>query len=351
MSINRSIIVGTFAALTFFAQDALSIETYTFRETKHFAVGAMPEVTLETISGDVGYKGIDGTDAELEVVIQVQAKDSAEAVEIRHRLKLTIEGEEGRLLARIHEPNEFFRWLNRGFLSKRQVDVSFHARGPKDADPMLSSVSGDVRVENVTGILDVESVSGDVYATELQGRVRVENVSGDCRIRQCAGPLTISTVSGDVEIAECGADLEIDAVSGDVIARGVTGSVIGEAVSGDVELRGVGASVTMETVSGDIRLEQEQGGFDLSTTSGAVTVHSGGKGDMRVGTVSGRVTLAIDPAGVGDVILESPSGEMDIDAPVRLQKHSRDRLSGRMGDGTATLRVHTSSGDILVSEL
>jgi len=346
-----AILAAATAVVGLSGQDSLARETYTFRETKTFEIGRMPSVTLETVSGDASYEGIEGTTAELEILIEVRADDSTEAEEIRNKLHLLIEGEEGRLLAKIDNANEFYRWLNRGFHPDRSVDVSFYARGPKDADPILSSVSGDVDVENVTGVLDAESVSGDVRAAELTGRAHITNVSGDVNVRQCANSLDVTTVSGEIQVLECGADLKLEAVSGEIMASGVVGPVVGETVSGDVELRGVGASVTMETVSGDIRLEQDKGGFDLETTSGAVTVHSGGDGEMRIGTVSGGVTLMIDPAGVGEVILETSAGEMEIDAPIRLQKHSHDRLSGQFGDGTSTLRVNTSSGDILLSEL
>lgn len=326
-------------------------ETFTFRDSTTFDVGAMPDVTLESISGDVGYEGIEGTSATVEIVVQIRAEDSAEAEVIREHLQLIVEGEEGRLFAAIEKPIQFYRWLRREYRRGRDVHVSFLAQGPKGAEVRLESVSGNVDANNLDGAVEANSVSGNVDVADMRGTTRVSSVSGSLDVRGAATSLEANTVSGDIGIDDCGADVTIESVSGEILARRVVGPIRGETVSGNVELRSVGSTVTFETVSGDIWIEQDGGGFDLSTTSGNVIIKSGGDGNMEVSTVNGDVTLAVDPAKIGEVVLESPSGEMGLDLPVKLRRHSQDRLMGRLGDGDAYLEVHTSSGNITITQL
>ncbi|MBI3872016.1 MAG: DUF4097 family beta strand repeat protein [candidate division Zixibacteria bacterium] len=328
------------------------LEEFRYTDSKTFDVGAAPDVSIETISGDCSYTAVDGTTATVDVVIRVRAKNQQEADEIRDAIELEIEGENGFLNVSMKRADRFYQWLNHAKGGSRSTDVSFHVKGPLGADGSLTSVSGDVRAEGVTGRMELKSVSGDVTAERLGDRLIIGSTSGDLKTTDCKGPISAETVSGDMNLESTGADLKIHTVSGDAMIGEVAGACDFHSVSGDVEIRGAHASVSAVTVSGDIHVDQDKGGFELSTTSGDITVRSAATATpLHARSISGTVTIAVDPAAVGEVTLESPSGDIRADVDMKVRRHSDHRLEGLIGNGDGVLSVSTVSGDILLSKL
>jgi hypothetical protein len=104
------------------------------------------------------------------------------------------------------------------------ASVNFELRVPQGIDynyERLSSVSGSVVVDNVTGRLRAESVSGDVDITNVTGLVSASAVSGnvDVQINDLtgAGDMKFSSVSGSVNVkapTSLDADIEMSSISG-----------------------------------------------------------------------------------------------------------------------------------------
>ena len=78
-----------------------------------------------------------------------------------------------------------------------------------------------------------------------------------------------------------------------------------------------------------VGLDPPFGGAELRTSSGGVSV-----------TLGRGVECVLD--------LESNSGTLSLSMPVELGKVTKHSITGRVGRGTAPLRIHTSSGDIEV---
>ena len=144
-----------------------------------------------------------------------------------------------------------------------------------------------------------------------------------------------ATVSGNVVAEGLSGDATVASVSGDVTVTGFTGQQLeATTVSGDVALRGIrGRRVEAETVSGNVEFEgtlDRAGGYDFTTLSGRVLVDlpAGSGAEIEASTFSGRIQM---PAGV---TAES--------------NRRRNKSSGRLGAGGATLNLESFSGSVEV---
>lgn len=354
MRMTRPVLAGAtlvLALLVGVTASARTLETFKHSETRTLDVGAAPHVVIEAISGDVSYRGQDGATAQIEVAIDVRAKTEAEAADIRAHLKLYIESENGFLDVRMEDTREFYEWLRDEYGRDYAATVSFHVTGPRGAEGTLSSVSGWVEATDLAGPVEATSVSGDVTVTGVQKTVRASSTSGNVDVRRAGAAVFAESVSGDVGVSDCGGDLDLESTSGSVKARGAGGTVTAQTVSGDIEVLEASLDVDAESISGMIWVETQDGEVRASTTSGDITISSPTDGDIDVQSVSGSVRLSIEPKAFGDVSLSSPSGEIDTAVPMQVSHKTRRRLEGRLGDGTAVLRVSTNSGDITISAL
>jgi hypothetical protein len=154
--------------------------------------------------------------------------------------------------------------------------------------------------------------------------------------------LNAGTVSGNVDATGLRSNVEVSTVSGNVLVRDMEGKVLeARSVSGDVELTDVRADeVGAETVSGDVDFVGE--------------IRRGGDYDFQ--TLSGDVVLRV-PAGVSaEVTASTFSGSFETSFPLssKVERESkwarRQRISGTIGNGGATIRLQSFSGDVELLE-
>ncbi|HUU45870.1 MAG TPA: DUF4097 family beta strand repeat-containing protein [Acidobacteriota bacterium] len=328
-----------------------SRDEYEFNDTKTFEVGANPDVSVRTISGDITYTGSDTETATVRMTIVVRADNEEEAERIRDAIDLTLDGGDGFLDLRVEYPHDdFHRWLRREFGKNCSISVNFDVRGPEDAEGELSSVSGDIELDN-SGSMAVGTVSGDVTVDDVAGRLQANSVSGSVTVTGCTGRARTESVSGDILVERCGGDLSAHSTSGNVEASGIDGSVDGGTVSGRLILRDIGGEVSASTTSGDITVEHQSGDLTIETISGDVRARSMSEARLSATSLSGTIEIAVRADAIGEISLETFSGDIETDAPVKVRRQSRRRLIGRMGDGNGRLEIETHSGDIIVSSL
>jgi DUF4097 and DUF4098 domain-containing protein YvlB len=143
--------------------------------------------------------------------------------------------------------------------------------------------------------LEVDTVSADIGVDMVTGPVRLESVSG--RVEVAGGPreFEAKTVSGGIEIAAANAPGRASSVSGTVVLKGVKGSVEASSVSGAVTVTGDAVSrAELQTTSGDIR-------FDASLA---------GNGRLDAKTMSGTVDLRLPAATAADFDVTTFSGDI-----------------------------------------
>ena len=262
------------------------------------------QVTVVNVAGRITVTGVEGRD----VVVEATKRGDADA---RDEVEVEITERGNRIEIRTRYPRN----------SRGRVSVEFDIQVPRDLEVSAKSVSGDIVLDGINGVVRGETVSGDVEATSLAELRRAQSVSGDVVLTGAS--------SGDA--------MEVKSVSGRIQATAARAR-----------------RIEFSTVSGDITLENvESSDTTLRSTSGRLeysgTLAPDGRYDLQ--SHSGEIRLRVPTPSGFDVEASSYSGTIESEFAITTQGaggRGRRTLTGRFGDGGARLDLTTFSGDISI---
>lgn len=147
----------------------------------------------------------------------------------------------------------------------QHVDVRYEVLVPATAAVSLTTVNGQVDVENVTGAVELETVNGGIDARGLSSLRKAETVNGSVRVHLRGLPsegVEIETVNGGVTVGLPGsvaASLTVDTVNGGIDVDGFNAVSDGERKRRHYEgrLNGGGPRLRVETVNGGVTVSGE----------------------------------------------------------------------------------------------
>jgi hypothetical protein len=235
-----------------------------FRQSFNLAPGG--SITIKNVSGDINITGYDG--ATVEVIAYKEGRDrnqvSVENLSTANRVSLRADYEEH---------------CNCDASLRFEVKVPRSVRFNFDE---ISTASGNLNAENVTGRVEMNTASGDVMLTGVSGEIRASSASGSVKVRDAAGNVSASSASGDV-------DVELTRVEGE-------GDMRFTSASGNVNVRlpaSIDARVEMSTVSGSIEtnLPIEVKNSEHGPGSRARGQLGGGSRLLKISSASGDVSL------------------------------------------------------------
>ena len=130
----------------------------------------------------------------------------------------------------------------------------------------LQDSSGDLEVQRIAGLADINDSSGDVDLRDL-GSVKLSDSSGDIEITHVRGGVEIDNdSSGDLHITDAGGSVHIDNDS-----------------SGGIRI---------EDVKGDVLVDNDSSGdIYAGRVTGAFTVNSDSSGSITHESIGGKVTV------------------------------------------------------------
>jgi DUF4097 and DUF4098 domain-containing protein YvlB len=165
-----------------------------------------------------------------------------------------------------------------GFVRSATLDLT--VRVPKSAQLSIEDSSGDLRVrdvrsaviadssgdqklENIAGDLDVTDSSGDIDIASVVGNLKLKDSSGDVRVREVKGNIEVTVdSSGDLRFERVGGGVHIlSDSSGEIFVREVEHDVqIDVDSSGDIDVDRIGGSFEVGAdASGDIHYKNVLG--------------------------------------------------------------------------------------------
>ena len=192
---------------------------------------------------------------------------------------------------------------------------------------------GELTATRVAADLNLDVSAARVVANGTRGRLDIDAGSGGVEVRDASGArLNIDNGSGSISLTDVQSEsCLIDTGSGGVTGGGVQcGTLSVDVGSGSVRLDRIRST--------DVTVDAGSGGVSLSFTAApkGLTVDAG----------SGRVTVALPDGVDASVDIETGSGGITSDFPVRTTRVQRNSLRGTIGDGAGRIRIETGSGSV-----
>jgi Putative adhesin len=192
---------------------------------RSYNVGPNGSISIANVSGDVILKGYDGSAVEVSGFKEGPDRNEVEVEDLSAG---------GRVELRAKYPRN----------CNCDASIRFEIRVPRSVSfdfDKISTASGNVSAEGVSGRMQLNTASGNVTLQGVSGDIHANSASGTVRVREAAGTVSAGTASGDV-------DVELTRLEG-------TGDMRFSSASGNVRVRlpaSVDADVEMSTASGDI---------------------------------------------------------------------------------------------------
>lgn len=302
------------------------------------------EVEIEPTSGGVRvetrYRGRRRSyTTDLDLAIQVPARFDVEVDSMGGGID--IDGLEGEVRGKTMGGDLDLRNL-RGSLDLTTMGGAIHLTA-SEVDGDLHTMGGEVVFEDVVGDIDGSSMGGNVVYKNVQRRAG-----------QPSGKrVEISTMGGDVEVEEAPVGARVRTQGGQIVVRSAEQFVDAETMGGDVRIERVDGDVKAVTMGGNVEVtfvgDPGQEGREIEMSSNG--------GEMEL-TVPAGMGLDID---VDLVYTRDSSRSFRIDSAFPLQveedaewtyghgsprKHIRG--TGRAGSGGNRVRIRTINGNVRI---
>jgi DUF4097 and DUF4098 domain-containing protein YvlB len=200
--------------------------------------------------------------------------------------------------------------------------------------------------------LSVETSGGGITISGLRDAAKLSTSGGGISVRDHVGDVDTDSSGGGIRLRDVKGKVRANTSGGGVIAEGIDGPVRAESSGGSIELERVSGDIDAETSGGGIRIEQAGGRVHADTSGGGIEA-SFAKGNSKGGTLEtsgGGIEVALDPE--ADLAIEASGNAVRSDLPIRVRGEiSRGNLSGSLGKGGATLKLHTSGGSVRIQSL
>jgi len=237
---------------------------------------ALKTIAFDLSSSDLILEGVPG-------LAKVEVRGRACAAEEAWLDQLTVDQHVSgdRLQIAPHNGHDQDSWFGSSY-----AYVDIRVRVPTKLAAIVKSESGDADVSNIAA-LDYDASSGDLKVNDVSGMLQVEVSSGDVRGRDIGSVEVRGTSSGDISLTDVHGQIDVShSGSGDLSFDDVGSVHVGSTGSGDIVVAHAGSDVIVDSIgSGDVSVRDVGGNF---------TVGSKGSGDVHHSNVRGKVDVPHD---------------------------------------------------------
>lgn len=212
------------------------------------------EIAGDDIPMNLDIVGSDRTGADIDLTLHHTDDAPFEAGIVEEAYDFTTSVENETLVIRLRLNDSIFC-----FGGDLRISTPSRVDATIDLTNTVAPGTGGIRVERVSGEVDIRSNTGDVALVSIEGNVGVT-------IHRSGG-VTFDGIRGNIDVTAMYADIALTDVVGDIDARVVFGEIVGDGLTGDVAtirtgdggltLWGVeyGTALDLLTQAGDVDLE------------------------------------------------------------------------------------------------
>jgi len=285
--------------------------------------------SLNNVAGNIMVYSWDKEEVKMVATKSISSWGMGDPEEFLDKIEIEIVSQPGTLKINTRYPT--FSWI-------RNARVDYRLWIPEATSVRLESVSGAIQLEEHLNLVYTKTVSGNIKLNNIKGNIEVKTTSGDVVIGNVQGDLVWSSTSGDLDLANLVGDLDLHTTSGSVSGHEINGEIKASSVSGDFTFRdSQGNLPDLHTTSGDIRVELKVIDKDAS--------------GMSLSTVSGDIILYLPEDASFDLDVSTVSGEINTGFEVLIDSVSERKLQGKVGTGGFIIELKTVSGDISLRKL
>lgn len=264
------------------------------REEKRFAVDGRGDVRVSTFDGSIEIRSWDKPDIVIEIEKRGPTKTAVEGLQV-------VSQQKGNLIElEVKRPRtESFSGIGLHRTANARLIVSV----PRDTDIRARSGDGSIRIDRVTGRLDLRTGDGSIRASEVAGELTLDTGDGSITVDGAEGSLSVDTGDGSVNVSGSLSVVKLHTGDGSVVYRAAPGSTMKEPweiVTGDGSVslylpNDFGAELDAHTGDGTIRndLNVEDAGEERARRTLRGRIGAGGK-LLRVRTGDGAIRLKLN---------------------------------------------------------
>lgn len=212
-----------------------------------------------------------------------------------------------------------------------------------EVDGSLHTMGGDVDISDVTGNIDGTTMGGDVTYDNVRSNrsgsrdeVEISSMGGDVSVDEALYGANVHTMGGDIDINKAAEYVKATTMGGDIEVAQLDGWIEANTMGGDIVVNMVGG------VDGDRHVELESMGGTIE-----LTVPRGLDMDIEV-----EIRLSDDDDWdeyeiISDFDLEV---EVENDSDRRWRSSREVVATGRVGSGANKIVIRTVNGDVILRE-
>ncbi len=295
-------VIFTAGGLLWLAVSSTYAEEYTFSYQKTIDVEQPLVLDLGMVRGSVYISGSEDDRLVIDAVKRVRATDRDEAEEVADHIEIKV----------AVSPKEVT--INTNYLKMLKRSPSFWQKVLGGGSDSYGSVDYTISLPLKSSVR-IQSTAANIELSSIEGEIQVDNTAGRTHGEFLFGPVTVCQPQGEIDL---------------------------QWVEGDIRIK---------SSSGRVIITQSRGAIDLSTITGDVKIQTelDSPRDYFVETSSGSITFVIPETSSGVLDIETQSGDVKSEMPISIKSVSRNRLVGEFGRGGPKITLSSSSGDVTVA--
>jgi DUF4097 and DUF4098 domain-containing protein YvlB len=284
------------------------------------------------------------------IVVNESEFPAEKSISVEPKINISLCISEGKVTVNGWDRNEIRALVTNGsevgfkVLQKKEKPVWVEVLGYDPAKVKnLDCLSGESIELNVpTGAtINLKSRESETSITDV-AKVRVENVSGDIDLRNIANGIEAKTYEGDVTVENSSGAMSLNSTTGNILAFEVSSDEIGDIF----KAKTANGAITLQNI-GHTKVEANSSSGSVRFIGGMI---AGGR--YSVGTQNGTITFLIPAASSCKVNATYNYGVFNSEIPMKdVQKSpagSVQKLTSILGNGEANLIITTFNGAIRI---